>query len=33
MDAIQATISGQTLAQAADNSAELRSAIDKWGAL
>ncbi|MDQ1000939.1 2,3-diketo-5-methylthiopentyl-1-phosphate enolase [Neobacillus niacini] len=33
MDVIQATISGQTLAQAADNSAELRSAIDKWGAL
>jgi 2,3-diketo-5-methylthiopentyl-1-phosphate enolase len=33
MDVIQATISGQSLAQAADNSAELRSAIDKWGAL
>jgi 2,3-diketo-5-methylthiopentyl-1-phosphate enolase len=33
MDAIQAGISGQTLEQAAENSAELRSAIDKWGAL
>lgn len=32
-DVIQATISGQTLAEAAENSAELRSAIDKWGAI
>jgi 2,3-diketo-5-methylthiopentyl-1-phosphate enolase len=32
-DAIQASISGRTLAEAAENSAELRSAIDKWGAL
>ncbi|WP_285871764.1 2,3-diketo-5-methylthiopentyl-1-phosphate enolase [Metabacillus litoralis] len=32
-DAIQAVISGRTLAEAAEDSAELRSAINKWGAL
>lgn len=32
-DAIQAAISGQTLMKAAENSDELRYAIDKWGAL
>jgi 2,3-diketo-5-methylthiopentyl-1-phosphate enolase len=32
-DAIQAAISGRSLEEAAENSAELRSAINKWGAL
>jgi 2,3-diketo-5-methylthiopentyl-1-phosphate enolase len=32
-DAIQAVISGRTLAEAAEDSAELRSAINKWGTL
>jgi 2,3-diketo-5-methylthiopentyl-1-phosphate enolase len=32
-DAIQAAISGQTLVEAAQNSTELRSALNKWGAI
>jgi 2,3-diketo-5-methylthiopentyl-1-phosphate enolase len=32
-DAIQAAVSGHTLEEAAESSAELRSAINKWGAL
>jgi 2,3-diketo-5-methylthiopentyl-1-phosphate enolase len=32
-DAVQAVVSGRTLAEAAQQSAELRAAINKWGAL